>query len=133
MRAVSRVLRIFSYIFEILLSLFMVALGLIGGDQLNLHGLLPWDRPSLARWLIILGLIGIVCTVLAITGWFRYAYPLWALAVLVMLSRGVVSVESFDTGNLFSFTQSIWLVALALLAFIGSLTVVWKRKPAVEK
>jgi hypothetical protein len=122
-RAVSRVLRIFSYVFEILLSLFMMALGLIGGEQLNLHGLLPWERPSLARWLIILGLIGIFCTVLAITGWFRYAYPLWALAVVVMLSRGFISVESFDTGSLFSFTQSIWLLVLAILAFIGSLTV----------
>jgi hypothetical protein len=131
-RAVSRVLRIYSYVFEILLSLFMIALGLIAGEQLNLHGLLPWERPSLARWLVILGLIGIVCTVLAFTGWFRYLYPLWTLAVVVMLVRGFFSVESFDTGNLFSFTQSIWLLALAILAFIGSLTVLGRRvaKPA---
>lgn len=133
MRAVSRVLRIFSYVFEILLALFMMALGLIGGEQLNLHGLFPWEPPSLARWLIILGLLGIVCTVLAVTGWFRYLYPLWALAMVIMLFRGFISVESFDRGNLFSFSQSIWLLALAILAFIGSVTVVWKRKPAIEK
>jgi hypothetical protein len=136
-RAVSRVLRIYSYVFEILLSLFMIALGLIGGSQLDLHGLLPWEPPSLATWLIVLGLIGIVCTVLAVTGWFRYLYPLWALAVVVMLFRGFIfSPYDFDHGGLFSFSQSIWLFALAILAFIGSLTVLWlrtpKQKPSAE-
>ncbi len=126
-RAVSRILRIFSYVFEILLSLFMLALGIVGGDQLDLHGLLPWGPPSLAHWLIILSLIGIACTVLAITGWFRYIYPLWTLAVVVMLFRGFIfGLESFSR-SLFSFNQSIWLIALALLAFIGSLTVL--RRP----
>jgi hypothetical protein len=32
-------------------------------------------------------------------------------------------------GGLFSFSQSIWLFALAILAFIGSLTVLWRRAP----
>ena len=129
-RAVSRILRIFSYVFEILLSLFMLALGIVGGDQLDLHGLLPWGPPSLARWLIILSLIGIACTVLAITGWFRYIYPLWALAVVVMLFRGFIfSQYSFDQGGLFTFTQSVWLFVLALLAFIGSLTVLRRSSP----
>jgi hypothetical protein len=126
-RAVSRVLRIYRYVFEILLSLFMIALGLIGGSQLDLHGLLPWEPPSLATWLIVLGLIGIVCTVLAVTCWFRYLYPLWALAVVAMLFRGFVfSPYSYDRG-LFSFSQSIWLFALAILAFIGSVTVLWRH------
>jgi hypothetical protein len=125
--ALWRVLRIFSYVFEILLSLFMMALGTVGGSQLDLHGLLPWEAPALARWLIILGLIGIVCTVLAITGWFRYLFPLWGLAVVAMLFRGFVfSPYSFDRG-LFSFSQSIWVFTLAALAFIGSLTVLWRR------
>ena len=132
MRAVSRILRIFSYVFEILLSLFMLALGLVGGSQLDLHGLLPWEPPVLGRWLIILSLIGIVCTVLAITGWFRYIYPLWTLAVVVMLFLGFIfSQYSFEHGGLFTFSQSIWLFALALLAFIGSLTVL--RRPAPER
>ena len=127
MHAVSRILRIFSYVFEILLCLFMLALGLVGGDKLDLHGLLPWDPPSLGRWLIILALIGIVCVALAITGWFRYLYPLWAFAVVAMLLRGFFSQASFESGSLFSFTQAIWIVALALLAFIGSMSVIWTR------
>jgi hypothetical protein len=106
----------------------MMALGLIGGSELDLHGLLPWEPPSLARWLIILGLIGIACTVLAVTGWFRYLYPLWAFAVVAMLFRGFIfSPYDFDRGGLFSFSQSIWLFALAILAFIGSVTVLWRR------
>lgn len=127
MQAVSRILRIFSYVFEILLCLFMFALGLVGGSQLNLHGLLPWDPPVLGRWLVILALIGIVCTVLAITGWFRFIYPLWAFAVVAMLLRGFFNQASFETGSLFTFTQAMWLVGLALLAFIGSLSVLWLR------
>jgi len=127
LQAVSRILRIFSYVFEILLCLFMFALGLVGGSQLNLHGLLPWDPPVLGRWLVILALIGIVCTVLAITGWFRFIYPLWAFAVVAMLLRGFFNQASFETGSLFTFTQAMWLVGLALLAFIGSLSVLWLR------
>src|SRR5260370_41154656 len=110
----------------------MLALGIVGGDQLNLHGLLPWEPPTLARWLIILSAIGIVSTLLAITGWFRYIYPLWTLAVVVMLFRGFIfGLESFSR-SLFSFNQSIWLIELALLAFIGSLTVL-RRPPKIGR
>jgi hypothetical protein len=136
LRALWQVLRIFSYVFEVLLSLFMMALGTVGGSQLDLHGLLPWDAPALAPWLIILGLVGIACAVLAVTGWFRYLFPLWGFAVVAMLFRGFVfSPYSFDRG-LFSFSQSIWVFMLAALAFIGSLTVLWlrasERRPAFK-
>ena len=128
MRVVWLVLRIYSYVFEILLCLFMIALGLVGGSQLDLHGLVPWEPPVVGRWLVITAIIGIICTVLAITLWFKYLHPVWALLVLVMLFRGFIfSPYSFDRGGLFDFTQSVWLFCLSILAFAGALTVLWIR------
>ena len=77
MRAISLLLRLYSYAFEFVLSLIVLALGIIGatqGNNLSL-GILPWTGASLTHWLTGLGLIGLVCTVLAMVGRLRFLFP----------------------------------------------------------
>ena len=50
--------------------------------------MLPWSGSDLATWLLWGSLAGILSIILAITGVFRFLFPIWALAVLVMMVQG---------------------------------------------
>jgi hypothetical protein len=125
LRALGTLLRVFAYIFHVLLSLAALAVGgvtlLSGGGNLSL-GMLPWKGDSLANWLVALGLVGLLGVFLAVSGRFRLMLTLWALFVLVMLVRGVffASGVSFDGPS--EFRTALWMIFAALLAFVGSLT-----------
>ena len=135
MRAISLLLRLYSYAFEFILSLIALLLGIIGATHSNSVDLplLPWTGASLTHWLTGLGLIGIACTVLAVTGWFRALFPLWSLFVVVMLFRGYM-FSTYTFNGAAGFKQALWFFLGAILAFIGSLTVFSRksnrRKPS---
>ena len=132
MRAISLLLRLYSYVFEFLLSLVALLLGIVGasyGHNLSLE-ILPWTGASLTHWLTVLGLIGLLCTFLAIAGKLRFLFPLWALFVVIMLFRGYM-FSPFTFSGSAGFKQTLWFFFGAVLAFIGSLTVL--RKPVPSK
>ncbi len=129
MRALSLILRLYSYVFEFVLSLIALVLGIIGaiqGNDISME-LLPWTGASLTHWLTGLGLLGIVCTLLAVTGAIRFLFPLWALFVVVMLFRGYL-FSSYTFGNAAGFRQALYFFGAAVLAFIGSLTVFGRKR-----
>lgn len=124
MRAISLLLRLYSYVFEFVLSLITLVLGIIGamsGYKISVD-ILPWTGASLTHWLTLLGIIGIVCVLLAITGWFRFLFPLWALFVVIILFRGYM-FGSYSFSGAAGFRQALWFFLGAVLAFIGSLAV----------
>ncbi len=130
MRIVSVILRLYSYAFEFVLSLIALTLGIFGaahGNDIRME-LLPWTGAALTHWLTALGLIGIVCTVLAATGWFRFLFPLWALLVVVALFRGYM-FSSYTFSGPSGFRQALWFFGAAIVAFIGSLFVLGPRRP----
>ena len=132
MRAIALLLRLYSYAFEFLLSLLTLVLGVIGAissNELTL-ALLPWTGASLTHWLTLLGIIGLVCTILAMFGRWRFLFPLWALFVVVILFRGYFFGGYSFTG-LAGFKEALWFFFGALLAFAGSLTVFSRRRPPV--
>ncbi len=128
MRALSLILRLYSYAFEFILSVIALVLGIIGathGNNISID-LLPWTGASLTHWLTGLGLLGIVCTLLAVRGAIRFLFPLWALFVVVILFRGYM-FSPYTFGNAAGFRQAIYFFCAAVLAFIGSLTVFRRR------
>jgi hypothetical protein len=119
---------LYSYAFEMILSLIALVLGIIGathGDNLSLE-ILPWSGASLTHWLTALGLLGIACTILAITGWLRFLFPLWAFFVVAILFRGYM-FSSYSFNGSAGFQQALYFFGAAILAFLGSLTV-FRRK-----
>jgi hypothetical protein len=133
LRAIWLLLRLYSYAFEFLLSLIALVLGVIGatqGNDLTLE-LLPWTGASLTYWLTGLGLIGLACTILAITGRLRFLFPLWALFVVVMLFRGYM-FGSYTFSGSQGFEQAVLFFVGAILAFIGSVTVL-RRSPVPSR
>jgi hypothetical protein len=121
---------LYSYAFEFILSLICLILGIVGATHSNNIDLpiLPWTGAPLTHWLTALGIIGLVCTILAMTGWFRLLFPLWALFVVVMLFRGYM-FSSYTFNGPAGFRQALWFFLGAILAFIGSLTVFRRSSP----
>ena len=130
LNALLVLLRICGYIYHLALCVFLLGLGSIGpvSGQNNLKlAILPWEGAALTRAVIILGIVGIVCVLLAVTGWLRWIFPFWALFVFVMMFRGFfLSSYSFADAGQFKF--DVWLTAGALIIFLVSLSLFGRAK-----
>ncbi|MDP8981355.1 MAG: hypothetical protein M3O35_12280 [Acidobacteriota bacterium] len=130
--AIGLLLRIYAYLYHVLLALLLLALGVAalstGRDNLSL-GMLPWEGGRLTQALLVLGVVGLLCVLLAVTGWLRFLFPLWTLLILVLMIRGYfVSPYTFSGED--EFKEAIWLTVGALIAFLASLSLFGRRKRA---
>ena len=121
MAVIAALLRIFSYLFHLLLALFLLGVSLVsllsGGHSLHM-GMLPWTGSQLTWSLVICSLFGLISVVAAVLGKLRPLYFLYTVAVLVMIVRGYfVSGYTFGTGDEFRF--ALYLSGGALLAMLG--------------
>lgn len=130
MRAIAWVLRIFAYVYHLIFSLLLLALGgvavLSGADNLKLE-MTPWQGRQLKYWLLGMGLLGLASVILAMTGKVRFLLPLWSLAVLVLLVRGLFLSPAFTFSGPDQFNDGLYLTSGAALALLGSLTLL--RRP----
>ncbi len=124
MDILGAVLRIYSYLYHFALSLFLFLISVItlmDGRQ-NLHlPMLPWEGEGLTHWLFGLGLTGLIVTLLAVSGLFRYAFPFWCLFVVIMMARGFFLSSFYYSGGADQFRGAVWLFVGALGAFLSSL------------
>jgi len=127
LKALGLLLRLFSYLFQFLLSLFLVGIAIAAGPNTLQLGMLPWSGPSTNRWVLALGIVGLLITILAVAGILRFLFPLWCLFVLVILARGFF-FSNFTFSGPGEWHVALWLTAGALIAFIGGLTVFGSRK-----
>jgi hypothetical protein len=82
--ALRALVRIFSYLFHGLLTLFLLAisvLALSSGQPLQLE-MLPWQGQTLTWWLLGAALAGLASVILAICRRWRPLFFLWSLTVL---------------------------------------------------
>lgn len=89
--------------------------------------MLPWTGTDLNWWLFWGSIVGISSVVLAITGIFRFLFPLWALVVLVLMVRGYL-LQPYTFAGRDAFESTLWLIGGALLAFLASLTLFRMRR-----
>ena len=126
---VGRILRIYSYLFHGALALFLLGVALVAllsSNTLRIP-ILPWTGSSLTQWLLWGGITGLLSIVLAVTGIFRYLFPLWAFGVLAVLVRGYIFTPlPFDGRS--DALQALYLLIAALVAFLASLTLLTLRR-----
>ena len=124
-------MRAYAYIYHLILGLLMLGVSVIvlgsGNNNLRL-GMLPWSGESLTRALLWGGIIALLCVLLAITGWFRYLFPIWALVVMIMLIKGYI-VGPYTFRGSSDFTWTLALILGGFLAFLGSLSVFRAERP----
>ena len=130
MGAPKALLRVYSYIFELLL---IVACGAIScfasynHTPLNLP-FLPWTGHQLVSWLFYSALVGLFTLVLAVAGKLRGLFFLWSLAVFVMLFRGFF-LTSYSFAGPVHFKTAAYLTVFALVAAIGAWPSIRRREP----
>lgn len=127
--AIGFLLRTFSYLFHFILSIFLIGMALIAdsaGKPLKLD-MLPWEGMKLNQWVLGLGLLGLVCVLLAVTGLFRFVFPFWALFVFILMLRGFF-FTSYNFGGEDQFRGAAWLTFGAFGAFLSSLSVFAARR-----
>jgi hypothetical protein len=127
--AIGWLLRVYSYLFHLILSLFLVGISIVAmssGKALTLK-MLPWEGDQLNHWMLSLGILGIICVFLAVTGLFRWIFPLWTLLVFVLMLRGFF-LTSYDFGGEANFKGAAWLTFGAFAAFLSSLSVLSQRR-----
>ncbi len=122
------VLRVYSYLFNLILCLFLLGVGLIASASHTIPklGMLPFTDENMNRGVITLAIVGLVCTLLAATGIFRYLFPIWTAVVLFLMVKGFI-FSHYTFANEAGFKVALWLTFGALVAFLGSLWVL-KRK-----
>ena len=126
---VGRMLRLYSYLFHAGIALFLLGLALVALLSSNTLRIpfLPWSGGSLTQWLLWGGITGLLSIVLAVTGIFRYLFPLWAFGVLAVLVRGyILTPLPFDGRS--DALQALYLLIAALIAFLASLTLLTLRR-----
>ena len=114
-------MRVFSYAFHGLLTLFLLAISAIAlssGQILHLE-MLPWHGQSLSYWLLFSALAGFLSLILAIRRTWRLLFLLWSLAVLVVLVRGFF-LGPYEFAGRSEFYRALYLSAGALLAAFGA-------------
>jgi hypothetical protein len=130
LKTIALVLRIYSYILQFILCLFLLGLAILtlssGRHNLSLD-MLPWTDAELTYWILVLSLTGLVVTLLAVTGLFRYLFPLWCLFVVVMMIRGYF-LSGYTYSGPDQFRSVTWLITGAIVAFLAALTL-FRRRP----
>jgi hypothetical protein len=123
-------LRVYSYLFHLALALFLLAMAVVASTSTGRLDIdvLPWQGDDAAQWLIWGSIVGIISIVLAVTGIFRYLFPVYALTVLAIMIRGYF-LQPYSFAGRESFYSTLWLVLGALLAFLASLTLFRFRRP----
>ncbi len=122
------VLRVYSYLFNLILCLFLLGVGLIASASHTIPklGMLPFTDENMNRGVITLAIVGLVCTLLAATGIFKYLFPIWTAIVLFLMVKGFI-FSHYTFADEAGFKVALWLTSGALVAFLGSLWVL-KRK-----
>jgi hypothetical protein len=114
-------MRYYSYLFHLLLALFLLAVSgvALASGSPNLHlGMLPWTGQTLTYVLFFGALAGLAVVFLAMKGTLRILFLLWSLAVAIVLVKGYIfSGYKFEGAE---FKTALYLIAASLIAIPGA-------------
>ncbi len=99
-----------------------------GNELLELRWL-PWDSSHLPGWLFGLGVLGLLCVLLAMAGRFRILLFLFALGVFILFAKGFFYGLGYSFQNQAQARNALILTGGAFVAFLGA----WPRAAAARR
>ncbi|MGP8246123.1 MAG: hypothetical protein ACLQVN_16585 [Bryobacteraceae bacterium] len=121
MAALKTLVRIFSYLFHLVLTLFLLVVASLAMTSPTVFlrlDMLPWTGTALVHWVFFGSLFGLLSVLLAVAGKLRWLFLVWTLAVLVFLAKGYVfSGYRFTSGGA---VLAACVVCGSLVAFGGA-------------
>jgi len=113
-------LRIYSYLYELILALFLLGLAVVAIQSHNMNlGMLPWKGHTLVHWLLGGALSGLLSILLAWMGKLRLLFLLYSVAVFGLMARGYF-LSSYVFSGRDEFRVAVWLTLGAMLAILGA-------------
>jgi hypothetical protein len=128
---VKALLRLLSYMFHVLLCVWLFALALLalfaGAPALHL-AMLPWTGLTLLYILLFGSLVGLVIVISALSGHARWLFFLWSLVIAGMVIKSYfLSGYHFNPGEA---KTALYLTVGSLIALLGSWFVMTRRSKA---
>jgi len=122
-------LRVFSYLYHTVLCLFLLGVWLAADPIHSVPrlGFVPFSNDHMLTAILTLSIAGLVSTALAVTGIFRYLFPIWTAVVLWMMVSGYF-LSAYTFANAGAFRNAVLLTVGALIAFLGGLSVLRKKR-----
>src|SRR5689334_12754493 len=122
MTIVKAIMRYFSYLFHLVLTLFLILLSGIaimsGGVGPLRLGMLPWSGETLNYVLLFGALAGLATVLLAMKGVLRILFLIWSFLVFVLLVKGYIfSRYSFQPNE---FRIAAFLILASLVSVLGA-------------
>ena len=115
------VLRVFSWLFQAVLSLAAIAVAtaaLVTSSDLVIPWL-PIHGTNQSLFLLGIGIVGLICVVLAVRGTWRILLFLFSIHTLYMLVKGMF-LSSFSFSGPTEFRNGVILAICAFFALIGA-------------
>ena len=117
------VLRVYSWIFEVLICLLGIGVSIVSltvgsSDPVKVDWL-PWSGGVLPAWLIGIGILGLIFVFLALIGRLRILLFLFAAAVFALLAKGLFfSTHTFEGPT--EGRNAFLMVLGSFVAFVGA-------------
>lgn len=122
---VQALLRFYSYLLHVLVSLFALGVGLVAALSENKSftiTMLPWSDSTLQTALLLMGVVGLISVYLAFQGKIRILFLLWTVVTAGLLARGIF-LSSYE----FSGQSEFQWALCGLLAFLIAVYGAWSR------
>lgn len=124
-------MRAYAYLYFAGISALLTGIALVaylsGVHNLNTGGMMTQKGEDLTRFLLAIGIVGLVTIVLALLGKLRWLFPIYALVLTIMMFRWLfMSGYAFDDAE--AFRHGILFIAGALLATVFSIYTFKGRK-----
>lgn len=117
----AAILRVYSFVFHMTLSVFLLGLAGIayhGSQPLSL-GMLSFAEEGALRDTAIFGVLGIICSLLALTRGFKFVFMIWTLLVVYLMIR-IFFLGPYALQLPAEIRSAAWLTLGAVGAFFGS-------------
>ncbi len=116
------IMRIFSYLYHLILGLFLLVVGAIAMFSRNLTlklEMLPWEDPTLTYIVFFGSVIGLASLLLALKSKTRLLFRAWTVVVFALMTYGFFMTKYGFINNA-HFRNALLLTVGALIAVIGS-------------
>lgn len=131
MKVFAMLLRFFSYLFSLLLGLFLSGVSLvliIGGTSNYQFDMLPWFQGPTSLYVVLgLGIVGVAAAALAVLGKAKPLLVAFTFVSLVLFVYGFFISMKFRFVGADQAKSVAWISCAALGAFVGSLMQYYPR------
>jgi len=128
-RFVNGLLKLYAYLFHLGLSTFLIGIAILAkASHQALHlEMLPFNQERMISRVSMLSLAGFICIFLALVRIFEFVFPLWSLAVVVLMIWGFF-FTSYSFNGIHGLGWAVLLIVAAVLAFFGSIVVLMPQR-----